>query len=126
MSSEILQVSTVHLTDDFCVHREKNAEPDYPPPPPFIPLTSSAISNLPALLHAFYAARLEAGLSISEDEPFDHTHSQMGPLGQITVKLPPAKKKKDDEAEAARKVEEKKPKAKKPSLVGILPFSHVI
>ncbi|WVF72103.1 hypothetical protein IAT40_006915 [Kwoniella sp. CBS 6097] len=63
---------------------------EYPPPPPFIPLNAATIpTHLPALLHAFYAARIEAGLSISEDDAFDLTRGTIGSLGQIVVKNPP-------------------------------------
>ncbi|WVQ78346.1 hypothetical protein IAT38_000431 [Cryptococcus sp. DSM 104549] len=59
----------------------------YPPPPPFIPLTIQTLpSHLPALLHAFYAARHEAGLPLGEDDPFDPAHAQIGSLGQVVVK----------------------------------------
>ncbi|WRT67212.1 uncharacterized protein IL334_004178 [Kwoniella shivajii] len=61
--------------------------PDYPPPPPFIPLSPATIpTHLPALLHAFYATRMESGLSISEDDLFDPSHAQIGSLGQIIMK----------------------------------------
>ncbi|WVQ98831.1 hypothetical protein IAU59_005962 [Kwoniella sp. CBS 9459] len=63
---------------------------EYPPPPPFIPLNATTLpTHLPALLHAFYAARVEAGLSISEDDVFDPTRATIGSLGQIIMKNPP-------------------------------------
>ncbi|KAK6902974.1 hypothetical protein L486_06429 [Kwoniella mangroviensis CBS 10435] len=72
-------------------HGEKEDLPDYPPPPPFIPLSVSSIpTHVPALLHAFYAARMESGLSIIEDDVFDPSHAQIGSLGQIIVKNVPA------------------------------------
>lgn len=96
--------------------------PDYPPPPPFVPLNPSTIpTHLPALLHAFYAARIEAGKSVSEDDPFDPAHSQIGSLGQIVIKsqsaaaAQAAKRKREAEAAAAgEKAAEKKVKPKKP------------
>ncbi|WWC61038.1 uncharacterized protein I303_103616 [Kwoniella dejecticola CBS 10117] len=71
-------------------HDEKEDLPDYPIPPPFIPLNATTIpTHLPALLHAFYAARIESGLSIVEDDIFDPAHGQIGSLGQIIVKARP-------------------------------------
>ncbi|OXG85835.1 transcriptional activator SPT7 [Cryptococcus neoformans Gb118] len=59
----------------------------YPPPPSFIPLAAATLhTHVPALLHAFYAARIEAGLSLNEDDAFEPAHSQIGSLGQILVK----------------------------------------
>nr|KIR85585.1 transcriptional activator SPT7 [Cryptococcus tetragattii IND107] len=59
----------------------------YPPPPPFIPLAATTLTtHVPALLHAFYAARIEAGHSLDEDDAFEPAHSQIGSLGQILVK----------------------------------------
>ncbi|ORX39969.1 hypothetical protein BD324DRAFT_648586 [Kockovaella imperatae] len=99
----------------------KQADYDYPPPPPFVPLAPSAISaQLPALLHAFYASRLESGLGIQEDDPFDHVHSQIGSMGQIVVKSIGVKKKRPEEVEKADQQEEaKKVKPKKPPKVGV-------
>ncbi|OCF45433.1 hypothetical protein I317_00679 [Kwoniella heveanensis CBS 569] len=63
---------------------------EYPPPPPFIPLNATTLpTHLPALLHSFYATRIEAGLSIAEDDAFDPTRATIGSLGQIVVKNPP-------------------------------------
>lgn len=76
--------------------RAKEEGPEYPPPPPFIPLSTNTYqSQLPALFHSFFAARLENGLGLADDG-FDSTHSQIGPLGQIVVKNPPAMKKKPE------------------------------
>ncbi len=87
----------------------KAAEPDYAPPPPFIPLTAGTYkAATPGLLHAFYAERFETAPP-EGDDAFDPVHSNIGPLGQIVVKAPqnaPAKKKKDDEKK------EKKPAKK--------------
>ncbi|KAE8541103.1 hypothetical protein D1P53_002457 [Cryptococcus gattii VGV] len=59
----------------------------YPPPPSFIPLAATTLTtHVPALLHAFYAARIEAGHSLDEDDVFEPAHSQIGSLGQILVK----------------------------------------
>ncbi|KIR39329.1 transcriptional activator SPT7 [Cryptococcus deuterogattii 99/473] len=59
----------------------------YPPPPSFIPLAATTLyTHVPALLHAFYAARIEAGHSLDEDDAFEVAHSQIGSLGQIVVK----------------------------------------
>ncbi|KAK8869732.1 hypothetical protein IAR55_000300 [Kwoniella newhampshirensis] len=66
----------------------KEDQPDYRPPPAFMPLNSSTLTaHLPALLHAFYAARLESGLSITEDDTFDPPRNQIGSLGQIVIKM---------------------------------------
>lgn len=91
--------------------------PDYPPPPPFAPLSANTLSNhLPALLHAFFAARIESGEGLADDEGFDPSHSQISSLGQVIVKNPltgaaAAKKKREEEKERAPA--EKKPKPKK-------------
>jgi transcriptional activator SPT7 len=37
-------------------------------------------------LHAFFAARLEAGLGLEDDPAFDTAHSVIGSLGQVNVK----------------------------------------
>lgn len=59
----------------------------YPPPPSFIPLAATTLyTHVPALLHAFYAVRIEAGHSLDEDDAFEVAHSQIGSLGQIVVK----------------------------------------
>ncbi|ODN83198.1 hypothetical protein L202_01386 [Cryptococcus amylolentus CBS 6039] len=59
----------------------------YPPPPPFVSLSPITISTtVPALLHAFYSARVESGLSLSEDDAFDAARAQIGSLGQVLIK----------------------------------------
>lgn len=60
---------------------------------------------MPALFHAFYAERLEAG-GLDADDAFDATHTTIGPLGQIVVKASTgavAKKKKDEDKKDAKK-----------------------
>ncbi|TYJ55382.1 hypothetical protein B9479_003885 [Cryptococcus floricola] len=69
--------------------RGSNGKSDlpYPPPPPFVTLSPITISTtVPALLHAFYNARVESGLSLSEDDAFDAAKAQIGSLGQIVIK----------------------------------------
>ncbi|WVO13938.1 hypothetical protein L204_101563 [Cryptococcus depauperatus] len=69
--------------------REGAGKPDllYPPPPPFVSLAASTLNiHIPALLHAFYAARIESGLPLGDNDPFDPLHTQIGSLGQIVVK----------------------------------------
>ena len=62
--------------------------PDYPPPPPFIPLNQNTLHHhLPALLHSFFASRQESGAGLLDDEGFDFGHSQIGSLGQIVNKF---------------------------------------
>jgi len=81
----------------------KEEGPEYPPPRPFLPLTNSTWQNqLPNLFHAFFNARQEAGQGF-QDETFDHSHSQIGSLGQIIIKAPPVAKKKV-EVERKKKV----------------------
>lgn len=81
----------------------KEEGPEYPPPRPFLHLTQSNWQNqLPTLFHAFFNARLEGGQGLA-DEGFDHSHSQIGSLGQIVVKAPPVMKKKV-EVERKKKV----------------------
>lgn len=83
----------------------------YAPPPPFIPLNSNTYkANTPALLHAFYASRIESGAGLDTDDAFDQTHATIGPLGQIVQKpLPGAggskksQAKKDDGEKKERK-----------------------
>lgn len=91
------------------------AVPDYPPPPPFVPLNPATYtSHVPALLHAFFAARIaEANAHAHaaqttangsmlgtvpppnaapgtkaqlEDTGFDAAQSQIGPLGHVVTK----------------------------------------
>ncbi|WVR05165.1 hypothetical protein IAU60_002177 [Kwoniella sp. DSM 27419] len=111
----------------------KDSSLEYPPPPKFVPLVPSAIPTiLPALLHAFYATRMEAGVTVTEDDPFDPSHAQIGSLGQIVVKGPPAanaasKKKRDregdvvegDDEESKRKKAAAAAAAKKPIQPGV-------
>lgn len=69
------------------IHSSGKSDLPYPPPPSFIPLAAVTLhTHVPALLHAFYAARIEAGLSLNEDDVFEPAHSQIGSLGQILVK----------------------------------------
>lgn len=83
--------------------------PDFAPPPPFIPLSPSTVfAHIPDLLRAFYDQRLQEGISIAEDDPFDQVHSQIGALGQIVVKDPPKERLKkrremNGDGEAAKK-----------------------
>jgi transcriptional activator SPT7 len=67
-------------------------------PPPFIPLSAPTyINQLPALLHAFFASRIESGLGLA-DEEFDGPQAQIGSLGQVVVRAPTqqgVKRKKD-------------------------------
>lgn len=95
-SGAYVPARSVRLRVHANVNRAKEEGPEYPPPPPFIPLSSTTYqSQLPALFHSFFAARLESGLGLADDG-FDNTHSQIGPLGQIIVKNPPAMKKKPE------------------------------
>jgi len=72
----------------------KEEGPEYQPPRPFLPLSNSNWQNqLPTLFHSFFNARVEAGQGL-QDDGFDHSHSQIGSLGQIVIKAPPAMKKK--------------------------------
>lgn len=65
----------------------KGDGPDYPPPPPWIQLTPAVLQHhVPALLHAFFAARQESGLGLGDDEGFDPAHASIGSLGQIVNK----------------------------------------
>lgn len=92
----------------------KTAEPDYPPPLPFIPLTAATYKfATPGLLHAFYAERLEGGGGLDADDAFDPVHSSIGPLGQIVVKAPQsAPTKKGGGKKDAEEKKEKKPAKK--------------
>jgi transcriptional activator SPT7 len=91
---------------------------DYALPPPLIPLNiATYTTELPGLLHAFFAARIEAGLGLEDDPAFDATHSIIGSLGQVSVKAPvtmSAAKKKAMNAATAASAEEKKRMLKKP------------
>ena len=95
--------------------RAKEPEYDYPPPPSFIPLNhSSVFSQLPGLLHSFYTSRLESGQNVSEDDTFEHVHSQIGSMGQILEKKSGAKKKLTEGEKRERPDDLKKIKPKKP------------
>ena len=77
-------------------YRPKEEGPEYPPPPPFVPLTSTTYqTQLPALFHAFFASRIDSGQGLADDV-FDPPHSQIGSLGQIVIKNPPAMKKRPE------------------------------
>lgn len=87
---------------------DKADRPDYAPPPPVIPLSSTTYTlYTPGLLHSFYAQRIESGMGVDKDEPFDAAQGTIGPLGQIVLKpLPgatPAKKKKDGDEKKEKK-----------------------
>jgi transcriptional activator SPT7 len=95
--------------------RGKANQPDYPPPPPFIPLNQNTLhTHLPALLHSFFAQRLESGLGLADDPAFDAAHTQIGSLGQIVSKTGPSVAKKKKEVEEKKVVKEKKPAKKGP------------
>ena len=102
----------------------KEDEPEFPPPPPFVPLTQAAVSSsVPALLHAFFAQRIESGVGLADDEGFDPAHCQIGSLGQVVhrsaaaVSSSIAKKKREREGDAGK--EEKKSKNKKTMQPGV-------
>lgn len=79
----------------------------YPPPPSFIPLAATTLAtHVPALLHAFYAARIEAGHSLDEDDVFEPAHSQIGSLGQILVKGKPGESKGDGKGKGKKRERE--------------------
>jgi transcriptional activator SPT7 len=63
--------------------------PDYPPPPPFVPLAPNYATYVPALLHVFFARRVEKGEGLADAPAFDAAHAQIGSLGQIVHKNPP-------------------------------------
>jgi transcriptional activator SPT7 len=91
----------------------KTDQPDYPPPPLVVPLTAATYKlHTPALLHAFYAQRIEAG-GIDKDDAFDAVHATIGALGQIIVKplpgaAPPKKPGVKKEANGEEKAKKKK------------------
>ncbi|WWD15998.1 hypothetical protein CI109_100422 [Kwoniella shandongensis] len=73
---------------DASQNGSKEDQLDYPPPPPFIPLNESTYrTQVPALLHSFYASRLESGTSLFNDDTFPPPRNQIGSLGQIVVKM---------------------------------------
>ncbi|EIW69413.1 hypothetical protein TREMEDRAFT_62279 [Tremella mesenterica DSM 1558] len=85
-------------------------QPDFPPPPPFIPLSTTTLHiQLPGLLHAFFATRIESGIGLVDDQGFDVQHSQIGMLGQVIVKNPPPVKKKVVEEKEKKEKPPKKP-----------------
>jgi hypothetical protein len=85
------------------INSRKEEGPEYPPPRPFLPLSNSNWQNqLPNLFHSFFKARIDGGQGL-QDDGFDHSHSQIGSLGQIVVKAPPMAKKKV-EVEKKKKV----------------------
>ena len=99
------------------VRRVKEDLPDYPPPPPFIPLNPTTLpTQLPALLHAFFAARMESGLGLADDVTFEPSRSQLGSMGQIVIKNAPslpAKKKRPEVDPASAPVREVQVEVKK-------------
>lgn len=89
----------------------KEDAPDYVPPPPFIPLNANTYKqHVPALLHAFYAQRLEKGLGFDADDAFDSVHATIGPLGQIVQKSAAAAAPKKGQGKKDANGEEKKEK----------------
>jgi hypothetical protein len=97
-----LEIDITSLGTTLTTSRKEEG-PEYPPPRPFLPLTNSTWQNqLPNLFHAFFNARQEAGQGF-QDEGFDHSHFQIGSLGQIVIKAPPLPKKKV-EVERKKKV----------------------
>lgn len=105
----------------------KSDLPDFPPPPPFIPLNASTIQHhLPTLLHSFFMGRQESGAGLDDDEGFDTAHSQIGSLGQIINKAihPVVPKKKKEVVKNPDRVngEAPKKKKKKPACVASLFF----
>lgn len=106
----------------------KADEPDFPSPPQFISLTPGSYKNVtPALMHAFYAHRIEAGTGVDKDDAFDQVHATIGPLGQIVQKpLPGAAAAKKTQAKKDANGEEKKEKkpAKKPGYVQQLSYGR--
>ncbi|WOO84408.1 Transcriptional activator spt7 [Vanrija pseudolonga] len=100
----------------------KEDAPDYAPPPPFIPLNVNTYKqHVPALLHAFYAQRLEKGLGFDADDAFDSVHATIGPLGQIVQKSAAAAAPKKGQGKKDANGEEKKEKksAKKTGQPGV-------
>ncbi len=97
--------------------RSKVDVPDYPPPPPFVPLTqSNYISQLPSILHSFFSSRLNGEKGLQDDGEFDPARAQIGPLGQIISKNPvtvPGPRKKEVKENGDALVREKKLSVKK-------------
>jgi len=67
----------------YC-HSAKSAEPPppYPPPQPFVPLTSETVKNQIGLLRGYFEHRL-AGLDSLPDDPQNPAQAKLGPLGQV-------------------------------------------
>jgi transcriptional activator SPT7 len=68
----------------FYCHSAKSAEPPppYPPPQPFVPLTSETVKNQIGLLRGYFEHRL-AGLDSLPDDPQNPAQAKLGPLGQV-------------------------------------------
>jgi transcriptional activator SPT7 len=61
-----------------------------------VPLSATTYqTQLPALFHSFFASRIDSGQGLADDV-FDAPHSQIGSLGQIVIKNPPAMKKRPE------------------------------
>ena len=67
----------------YC-HSAKSAEPPppYPPPQPFVPLTSESLKNQIGLLRGYFEHRL-AGFDSLPDDPQNPVQAKLGPLGQV-------------------------------------------
>jgi transcriptional activator SPT7 len=65
-------------------HSAKSAEPPppYPPPQPFVSLTSETVKNQIGLLRGYFEHRL-AGLDSLLDDPQNPAQAKLGPLGQV-------------------------------------------
>ncbi|KAI9507752.1 hypothetical protein F5148DRAFT_1202423 [Russula earlei] len=64
----------------------KSAEPPppYPPPQPFVSLTSESVKSQVGLLRGYFEHRLaSAGLDALPDDPPNPTQAKLGPLGQV-------------------------------------------
>jgi hypothetical protein len=73
---------------------------EYPPPPPFVPLSKAEIPFQIGLLRSFYLEKLGDADELPEED-FDPNLPPMGAMGQIIVKTVSAATKRKAEAAAA-------------------------
>ena len=98
-------------TDDESFQFSGPSEPDlrYPPPPPFIPLTSTAVDSQIGLLHFSYRAREKTPYGLTDDALLPvrpkSTRAKVPPSGKIALKV---KRKASEEPIVVSKKKQKK------------------
>lgn len=96
--SVLVYLPTCFKTDQSCC-RIDTPVLEYPPPPPFVPLSKADIPFQIGLLRPFYLEKL-GDADVLPEEDFDPNLPPMGAMGQIIVKTVSAATKRKAEAAA--------------------------